>query len=258
MYCTNCGKEITDREARYCLFCGKEIAESGNNTVPLQGIEERCPWEEMEKLGFLNAFIDTLALSITKPSRFFKTLSQKRSFKSAIYYGLIVGSFGYVMSVLWNIVFGRFLYRFSILRGYDNFTNASDGISVFFAPAIILAGIFIGGMFLHLFLMLVGGNKKGFKATLTVVCYSISANVFCIIPFLGSLISMVLGFALTVIGLREVHGISTTRAVFAFLLPFIAILGLVFIGVLLLLALVPSLIKEFNNGFLEILSSNTK
>jgi hypothetical protein len=82
---------------------------------------------------------------------------------------------------------------------------------------------------LHLFLMIVGGNKKGFQGTFRAICYTFSVFLFQIIPIIGGLIVLIYGLILTIIGVKEGHGITTGRATLAVFLPLIlvTILGIV-------------------------------
>jgi hypothetical protein len=56
--------------------------------------------------------------------------------------------------------------------------------------------------------------------------YSFSANLFGVIPFVGAPIGGIYFLILTVLGIREGHGISTGRALLAVFLPTIVGVGL--------------------------------
>ena len=92
--------------------------------------------------------------------------------------------------------------------------------------------IFIGSAIMHLCLMIVGGNHNGYKTTFRAVSYSYSAYLFGIIPFIGLVIGGIYTFILTIIGVREGHGISTGKAVLAVLLPALVIFVLIIVAIL--------------------------
>jgi len=75
--------------------------------------------------------------------------------------------------------------------------------------------------------MIVRGNRKGFEATFRAISYSYCAQLFSIIPLIGSFIGGIYFFVLAIIGVREGHNISTGKAVLAVLLPLIIFVGLV-------------------------------
>jgi hypothetical protein len=81
--------------------------------------------------------------------------------------------------------------------------------------------------------MIVGGNKKGFQTSFRAISYAFSGNLFAIIPFIGSTIGGIYFLILTIIGLREGHGISTGKAVLAVFLPLIVGVGLGILAVTL-------------------------
>jgi hypothetical protein len=81
--------------------------------------------------------------------------------------------------------------------------------------------------------MIVGGNKKGFQSTFRAVSYSWSGNLFEMVPFIGSAIGGIYTLILTIIGVREVHGVSTGKAVLAVLLPLFVIVLLIFAAIII-------------------------
>ena len=86
--------------------------------------------------------------------------------------------------------------------------------------------LFIGGAWLHLWVWLLGG-RKGYMMTLKAVAYG-DTPYFLIgwIPFIG-IIGAVWSFALWIIGVKELHEISTGRAAAAVILAAVVVLILV-------------------------------
>ncbi|MBT8508603.1 hypothetical protein AZH53_09320 [Methanomicrobiaceae archaeon CYW5] len=94
-----------------------------------------------------------------------------------------------------------------------------------------LLGFVIGGVILHLFVLIVGG-RMGLSATLKAVIYAATPGLlFGWIPFVGFIASL-WALVLEVLAIRELHEISTARAVFAVVIPFalVVILAILAIG----------------------------
>src|SRR5205085_1767238 len=91
------------------------------------------------------------------------------------------------------------------------------------APFAILISVFVGAGVVHLLLMLFGGAKRGFEATLRVRCYCEAAAVLNILPFCGVFLQMALLVVLLVIGLSAAHGTSRGVAAAAVLLPMVLV-----------------------------------
>jgi len=88
-----------------------------------------------------------------------------------------------------------------------------------------LITLYLGSAIIHLCLMVVGGNRRGFEATFRVIAYSSSTQIFALIPFVGGFIIPLYALVIEIIGLRESHGIGTGRAILAIFLPVIVILA---------------------------------
>ena len=97
---------------------------------------------------------------------------------------------------------------------------------------LIISGIisvFVGGAWLHLFVMLLGG-QKGYSQTVKSLLYGWTPHFLLgWIPFIG-LLGSLWSLGLVIIGVRELHQISTERSIaavlIAILLPLIVIVVL--------------------------------
>jgi hypothetical protein len=96
---------------------------------------------------------------------------------------------------------------------------------VFFFIAGLL-GIFISGIILHIFVYIVGG-RRGLDQTLKTVLYASTPGLLLgWIPIIGIFVG-IWGLVLEILGIRELHEISTGRAILAVLLPVVVIVILV-------------------------------
>jgi hypothetical protein len=86
-------------------------------------------------------------------------------------------------------------------------------------PLAVVFNMFVYSGILHLMLLMVRGGKGGYQSTFRVVAYSQAALLWNIIPFMGSWIATVWKLVIQIIGLHEIHHISYSRVIMAFLLP---------------------------------------
>ncbi|MGC9435389.1 MAG: YIP1 family protein [Methanomicrobiales archaeon] len=89
-----------------------------------------------------------------------------------------------------------------------------------------IIGILIGGVLLHIFVYIVGG-RKGIGQTIKALAYAETpALLLGWIPVIN-IIGGIWAFVLTILGIRELHEISTSRAIIAVILPLIIVFVLV-------------------------------
>ncbi len=96
---------------------------------------------------------------------------------------------------------------------------------ILLAPLQIVVGIAIQGGILHLFLRLVGGASGRLETTVRAMAYSQSVLVFSWVPVIGALVGAVWTLVLMVVGLREMHGTTTGKALAAVFLPVVLCVG---------------------------------
>ena len=139
-----------------------------------------------------------------------------------------------MVGYLWSFAFGNSL---------ASTMSLSKGTTIalaFLIPLLIFMGIVMAALMLHVSLFLVGGANEDFEATFRVVCYSAAPDLFGVLPLIGGLIGLFWKIYITVIGVREVHGISTARSVLAISLPSLVCCGLVLGGAALVIMLLGS------------------
>ncbi len=200
----------------------------------------RLPWEERDRLGFLNALIETVKLIVTAPGDAFSRLRPDGDLVWPLIFGLIFSWIGQFFGQIWNLIFGGVMQ--SMMGGLGDLEGmASFGatsfvqviITLILWPVFFAIGIFIAAGILHLCLMLVGGVEQsplGFEGTLKVVAYSQIVSLANVVPILGFLIVLVGGVILLVVGFTEVHKTSQGKALTAALIPLVlcCVCGIVF------------------------------
>jgi hypothetical protein len=205
------------------------------STSETAGARSGLPWEHRQERGFANAFIETLAMVLTKPDLAFRTMKTEGGLAEPLIYALIGGCVGGIVSLLLSLG----LQSMGLFAGQRDTFAALAGIGVgsialiVLVPVFIVIGLFIGAAIVHLCLMIVGGANKSFETTFRVLSFSQgSTGPLQIIPVCGGLIAGVWALVVNCIGLARAHETTTGRAVLAVLLPLIVCCGA---GILLLI-----------------------
>jgi hypothetical protein len=187
----------------------------------------RLPWEERDRLGLVEALIQTIRLLVTDPSNAFSRLRADGDLTSPILFGLILSWASVLLSQMWQLMFGGVIR--SVLGGMHGFEGAftpsgAAGIigTLVVWPVIFVVGLFISAGILHLCLMIVGATSdspSGFEGTLKVVSYSQVAGVASVVPLVGGFLFAIWALILEVIGSAIVHRTTQGRALMGVLIP---------------------------------------
>lgn len=186
------------------------------------------PWEHRQERGFINAFVETLVMVLTRPSEAFTVMRRQGGLGEPLLYAVIGGCLGGVVSFLFSLGLqsvGLFADR------HDAFTAmAGMGIGsvafIILLPLFVIIGLFIGSAVVHVCLMIVGGANQPFETTYRVVAFSQgSTGPLQMIPVCGGAIAGVWALVCNCIGLARAHQTDTGRAVLAVLLPLIVCCG---------------------------------
>jgi hypothetical protein len=186
------------------------------------------PWERRQECGFVNAFIETMAMVLTRPAEAFSVMKREGSFGEPLIYALIGGCVGGIVSFLFSLGFqslGLFTDR------HNNGLAAMAGMGIGSAmiillPLFIVIFLFIWSALAHLCLIIFGGANQPFETTFRVFAFTQgSAGPLQIIPLCGGLISLVWAIVCNCIGLARAQETDTGRAVLAVFSPLIICCG---------------------------------
>ncbi|HVP80986.1 MAG TPA: YIP1 family protein [Thermodesulfobacteriota bacterium] len=230
--CPQCGFEQPQTDE--CVKCGiiiskyvqfQEMARSVEGQVREISAEEFAPWEGGG--GFVGAFLKTTQEVLFSPTKFFRKTAAGKGYWSPFIFALITGIIGSGVALLWQwlLLSGVLPRQLLSLFTYGAFLT----IAVISIPFTIALSIVIGSGIIHLCLMIVRGNRNGFEATFRAISYTYGAELFYIVPFIGTFVGTIYMVVLAILGVREGHGISTGKAALAVLLPVIV----AFVGILL-------------------------
>ncbi len=197
-------------------------------TSTLASARTGLPWEHRQERGFVNAFIETLSMVLTRPAEAFSVMKREGGLGEPLIYALIGGCVGGIVSFLFSLGF-QSLGLFTNQHNNGLAAMAGMGIGsamIILLPLFIVVGLFIGSAIVHLCLMMVGGANQSFETTFRVLAFSHgSAGALQIVPLCGGLISGVWALVCICIGLARAHETDTVRAVLAVFLPLIVCCG---------------------------------
>jgi len=148
-----------------------------------------------------------------------------------------------IYAILRTIVFYTLERR--VFQTLWDLLGLSDAAVYRFDPVIFallavvgaFASLFIGGLWTHLFVRAFGG-RKGYRNTIKAFAYgNTPLFLFGWIPFVGMLFP-IWAWVLNIIGIKQLHEISTGRAIGAVLLSIVALVIIVVLIVLFVVLLV--------------------
>lgn len=163
-------------------------------------------------------FVETAKKFMLDPKKSFQ-----KSRKDRVPYGYLV-RISAIYAVLSGLIMGGIFAGASATLGQGS-PLLGVGLTIAMILGIFVAsivGMIIAGLVLHVFAYLVGA-RKGLEQTLKTVIYGFTPTALLgWIPFVGVIFS-IWTLVLEVVGLRELHKLTTGRAVIAVLLPIIIV-----------------------------------
>jgi len=196
--------------------------------------EQPSPFADRQRIGLVQAWIQTWKLAALEPARFFRLVRVDQT-GAALLFGVIGASIGTIVSGIFSFfsvnaalgAMGPFLEKLRE-QGLDpellqRFAGAATGVSllaqILLAPLIAFVAIYVASAIFHLVLLLVKGAPRGFSATLTVVAYAYGIFVLTALPMCGGLVAVVWFTVAAIIGLAEAHRSPTWKGALAVFSP---------------------------------------
>lgn len=178
-------------------------------------------------------FIEKVKGFLLEPSKTFDALKEEPLEEALKYYAVIAAIYSALLALL--LAFAGNLV--GTIMGFGNMgmmMGAGTGIGAaitFFVRFMIIAivGAFIGGAILHIFVYIVGG-RRGIAQTIKAGMYgSTPSLLFGWIPVIN-FIAMIWSLVAQIIGIRQLHELTTGKAILVVILPII-------ISIILIIAL---------------------
>jgi hypothetical protein len=123
-------------------------------------------------------------------------------------FGLLFGSIGTMLILFWRLA--------SMTGGpgpawQPILLGAVFVLGVVLTPAWVVLAMLVNTLIIHFCLWIVGAGREGLRGTFRVVAYSQAAKSLAVFPIVGAPAAFLWQLVIQVIGLREVHGISSAR-----------------------------------------------
>jgi hypothetical protein len=164
---------------------------------------------------------------LVRPTETFGNVKDEEMGEGVKYYAIWLLIYAILAAVIFAVIFATILSMFGGLTDIPGlgFLGAGFGVLIgvmLFVMIIVggLIGLFIGGAWIHLWVWVFGG-RKGYGQTVKAIAYGATPNFLLgwipIINFITGIWSLVV----SIIGVRELHEISTGRAVGAVIIAII-------------------------------------
>jgi hypothetical protein len=181
----------------------------------------------------VESFADVVRRVVLQPVAFFAGLPRRGSFLNPLIFALICTEVSAILGGILRLagVGEGFVagYGFQVPENQD--IGEFIG-SVILAPIGGVIGVFVVAGIGHLLVRLVvGTTNSGFGATFRVASYTSVTSLVTWIPLIGGLLGLY-GIYLAVVGIREMQGTTTGKAVVVVLFPVILIVVLALLGLL--------------------------
>ena len=181
----------------------------------------------------LESFADTVRRVVLQPVGFFAALPRSGSLLNPLIFALICTVISAILGGILRLAgVGEGFVAGYGLQVPENQDFGEFIGSVIFAPIGGAIGVFVVAGIAHLLVRLVvGATNSGFGATFRVASYTGVTSLVSWIPIIGGLLSLY-GIYLSVVGIREMHGTTTGKALLVVLIPVIVVVVLALLGLL--------------------------
>ena len=190
----------------------------------------------------ITSIVETTKGFLLKPVETFQEHDSTSLAKAFQYYAVLTLFY----SVLFGIVEGIFFYSeigsaFGDSAVTGSFMGLISWLFIFFLIAFVftscILGIFLYGLFQHVFVLLCGG-ECGITQTMKAMMYgSVPVLVFGWIPVIN-VITSIWSLVLMVIGIRELHKLSTGMAAAVVFLPIVLTIVIIILFVLFFISVI--------------------
>jgi hypothetical protein len=181
----------------------------------------------------VESFVDIVRRVVLQPVGFFAGLPRSGSLLNPLIFALICTEISAILGGILRLAgVGEDFVAGYGLQVPENQDFGEFIGSVIFAPIGGAIGVFVVAGIAHLLVRLVvGATNSGFGATFRVASYTGVTSLVSWIPIVGWILGLY-GIYLSVVGIREMHGTTTGKAVLVVLIPVIVVVVLALLGLL--------------------------
>lgn len=175
------------------------------------------------------------------PIETFQKLRDEPLSTAFVYFLVIIAIYSVLSGIIGMVFVGLFSAMMpGMTPGLIAETSLLMGIfSIVFGFIGAIIGLIVGSLILHLFVYILGG-RKGLEQTIKAAIYSCTPLALIGWIPVVSIIAMIWSLVLEALAVRELHEISTARAVLAVLIPLILIFGLIVVAIIMFFMVVTS------------------
>jgi len=179
---------------------------------------------------------------LVSPTETFRNVKNEAMGEGVKYYAIWLLIYAILTAVIFALIFAAILSMFGGLTDIPGLGWLGAGFGVLIAVMLVvmiliggLIGLFIGGAWIHLWVWLFGG-RNGYGETIKALAYGATPEFLLgWIPIIG-FIAGIWSLIVSIVGVRELHEISTGRAagavIIALIIPMIIFVA-IFASVLL-------------------------
>jgi hypothetical protein len=169
-------------------------------------------------------FFEKVKGFLFEPSKTFDAIKGESLSEAIKYYAIIAAVYSAIFALMLAFIgtlFGSIMggRNLGMLMGAG---AGASGAIIFFVLFIISAiiGAFVGGAILHIFVYIVGG-RKGIAQTIKVAMYASTPGLLLGWLPVINIITSIWSILLNIVGIRQLHELTTGKAVLAVLIPLI-------------------------------------
>lgn len=173
----------------------------------------------------INSFIGTVRTLVLNPVGFFRGIPRQGDFVNPLVFTIICAVINGILGGIVNFLIALPSRNAGIGGGLGGLIG-----NIILTPIGAVIGLLIGAGIYHLLvLLLVRPANAGFEATFRVVSYVAVTQLISWIPIIGTIVAVVYGIVLSILGIREVHTTTTGRAALVVLIPVAVVLLLIIV-----------------------------
>lgn len=188
------------------------------------------PWElAPEKVGWVEAFYQTVIRVMFQAPAFFKNLSPKAEMLRPLFFFLVVGLFQTLLEQVWSKVFFRVLAPEAANDGQLarllEILSSSNGflhVTLLRMGSLVLQ-LYAFTLLMYLAYRVVARERASFSLVMQVLAYSTAPWLLCVVPGVGSLAGAIWGMGCVAVGCKSAMELNWGQTLVGFL-PIIFVL----------------------------------